>query len=498
MIDTYSTPYGPGSAGWPTTDNSHPSDTVSGPISGNPFDSPDDPIVNLIKSSKIYKQAYQIFSSDTRYGTPFLRDLEMIPYQFSIRDENFWDEFTEFFGGTSDYDNLVNDAFSQAMDEIRVLVQNYYTFINTLPIKQVEQLAEAGINASVTGEGVTPSSMASDPVAGLNENPSNSQYNNQALSSGITSFVEFINSMSNLGSVAVSSESILGMLDLAEREGYNKQETHDMMMSQLGITSSSPYRVLQPGFSNPVISSNAQKAVLDSKVAAARSAADAGALDSELAVNVGNDPKNVARYEIITGKDVLNEVSRFKLVNEFSNIYIDNLRNVPRQLYAQTLGYLEGEYNAANYGALMAEQGFKKDFFTARSGASEGRAQTSIMENLMSIREAENKLKQFEAWIAEYKMNTLDHWSTQIVDHPSIAPFFYKAMFDFDMSDTFYHMSPWTMGLKYGMENLESLSSIIGNIMGFAKPKKPKITKTSSTSSGPRGITETYTESITE
>lgn len=455
------------------------------------------PLESLIKNSNLYKQAYQIFSSDTQYGTPFLRQLEMIPGSFSVRDSNFWDDVTDFFGGTSDHENLIKDAFNQAMDEIRVLVQNYYTFINGLPIEQVQQQAQAGINSAITGEGITPSSMPSDPVAGLNENPSNTQYNNQALSSGITSFVEFINSMSSLGSVAVSSESILGMLDLAEREGYNKQETHDMMMSQLGITASSPYRVLQSG-SSPVISSNAQKAVSDSKVAAARSAADAGALDSKLAVNVGNDPNNVAKYEVKSGRDVLNEVSRFKLVNDFSNIYIENLRNVPRQLYSETLGYLEGEYNAANYGALMAEQGFNKDFFSARSGASEGRAQTSIMENLMSIREAESRLKQFEAWVADYRMNTLDFWSQAIDESPSIAPFFYKAMFDFDMTDTFYHMSPWTMGLKYGMENLEGLSNIIGNLMGIIKPKKPKITKTSSTSSGPRGITETFTETVTE
>lgn len=466
-------------------------------VGNNYFDANGDPLVRLIVSSSIYKQAYKIFSSDSQYGTPFLRQLEMIPNQFSVRAPNFWDNLSNILGGTSDYDNLINDAFNQAMDEIRVLVQNYYTFINSLPREQVEQLAEAGINAGVTGEGVTPSSMPSDPVAGLSENPSNTQYNNQALSSGITSFVEFINSMSNLGSVAVSSESILGMLDLAEREGYNKQETHDMLMSQLGITAPSPYRVLQSD-SSPVISSNARKAVDDSKVAAAQSAADAQALDSKLNVSVGNDPDNVAAYEIKSGYDVLNEVSRFKLINDFSNIYTENLKAIPRQLYAESLSYLEGEYNAANYGALMAEQGFNKDFFTARSGADEGRAQTSIMENLMSIREAESKLKQFEAWIADYRMNTLDFWSQSIYESPSIAPFFYKAMFDFDMSDTFYHMSPWTMGLKYGMENLESLSAIIGNLMGFLKPQKPKITKTSSTSSGPRGITETFTETVSE
>lgn len=455
------------------------------------------PLVSLIQNSRPYKEAYKIFSSDTRYGPPFLRQLEMIPYDFSPRDPNFWDSFTESLGGTSDYDNLIQDAFNSAIDEIRTLVQNYYTFINGLPREQVEQLAEAGINASVTGEGVAPSSMSADPVAGINEMPSHTQYNNEALSSGITSFVEFINSMTNLGSTAISSESIMGMLDLAEREGYNKQEVHDLMLSQLGITSPSPYRVLTPG-SSSIISDNATAAVGAAKVSAAKSTADAKALDATLNVPVGNDPNNVAVFEKKTGVDVLNEVSRFKLVNDFSNIYTENLRAIPRQLYAESLAYLEGEYNAQNYGALMAEQGFKQDFFTSRNGTEEGKAQTSVMTNFKLIRQAEAKLKQFEAWMADYKMNTLDYWSKMIETSPSVAPFFYKAMFDFDMTDTFYHMSPWTMGLKYGMENLEGLSRVIGNFMGLLKPKVPRSTKTSSISSGPRGVTQTFTETITE
>lgn len=473
-------------------------DTIEVFPSVQPFNEPDVDLSTLITDSKVYKEAYQIFSSDTRYGVPFLRQLEMIPESFSIRDPNFWDSVVNGFGGTSDWDNLLQDAFNNAIDEIRTLVQNYYTFINGLPREQVEQLSEAGINAGVTGEGVSPSSMTADPVASVGgENPSHSQYNNEALSSGITSFVEFINSMTNLGATAVSSESIMGMLDLAEREGYNKQEVHDLMLSQLGVTSPSKYRVLSPG-SNSVISDNANAASDAAKVAAAKSAADAKALDATLNVPVGNDPNNVAQYEKMSGVDVLNEVSRFKMVNDFANIYTENLRAIPRQLYAEALAYLEGEYSMQNYGALMAEQGFNKDYFTARNGSKEGNAQTSVVTNLQLIRQAEAKLKQFEAWMADYKMNTLEMWSQQIDKSPSVAPFFYKAMFDFDMTDTFYHMSPWTMGLKYGMENIEGLTRIIGNIMGFAKPKMPRITKTSSTSSGPRGITETFTETITE
>ena len=50
----------------------------------------------------------------------------------------------------------------------------------------------------------------------------------------------------------------------------------------------------------------------------------------------------------------------------------------------------------------------------------------SIAKNL-TIRSYEAKLKQFESWMADYKMNILDHWSKQIDKSPSVAPFFYKG-----------------------------------------------------------------------
>lgn len=96
------------------------------------------------------------------------------------------------------------------------------------------------------------------------------------------------------------------------------------------------------------------------------------------------------------------------------------------------------------------------------------------------------------------KMNTLDVWSDSIKDTPSLAPFFYKAMFDFDMQDTFYHMSPWTMGLKYGMDTLNGLTGIIGNIMGIAKPKMPRNSSTHTVQTSPKGVTETISSTTYE
>lgn len=111
----------------------------------------------------------------------------------------------------------------------------------------------------------------------ISPNPSQASYDNSSFSQGITSFVEFINSMANLGSVGVNSKNILGLLDLAEREGYNKQEVHDLLLAELGVTTDSPYRVLNTD-NTPAISTLSQTASSEQRVKSAEAAASAGAL----------------------------------------------------------------------------------------------------------------------------------------------------------------------------------------------------------------------------
>lgn len=93
------------------------------------------------------------------------------------------------------------------MDEIRALMQDYYSFLSKLPAQQVDQLRDAGINAAITGEGVTTSEMASpDPSEFISANTPQSEFTNESLSNGISSFVEFIGSMANLASIGVNSK----------------------------------------------------------------------------------------------------------------------------------------------------------------------------------------------------------------------------------------------------------------------------------------------------
>lgn len=456
--------------------------------------SKDGVVTNLIKSSSIYIEAEQILSNDKQYGTSYLAMLRMIPYSHEVRDENFWDEFVDFFGGTSGYDKAVTDAFNAAMDEIRSLMQDYYSFLSKLPTEQVQQLRDAGINASITGEGVSPSSMTSpDPSGMVSSIPSQSEYDNTSLSQGVTSFVEFIGSMANLASIGVNSKNILGLLDIAEREGYNKQEVHDLFLANLGVTTDSPYRVLTPG-NTPSVETISTTAKSEQRIKSAETSATAKALDAPISVNVGTDPESIASYEIMSGEDWLSEISRFQIANRFGNVMIQNLRTQGQQMYADVLSRLEGEYNIANFQAQTAESGFNSDYFSARNGALEGLNQTGLSSSLASIKQSEADIQSVESWLSEYRSGIIEFWGQQLEKRPNLAPYFYKALFDFGMEDTFYHQNGAAQALKYGQHALNSLGSFLSNLTGFKKPPiQPRKVGQTSTTTGPKGTTTTET-----
>lgn len=447
-------------------------------------------MTNLILSSTLYREAESILSADRKYGTSYLQLLRMIPYSHPIRDQNFWDQASNAFGATSGYDEAITDAFNSAMDEIRSLMQDYYSFLSKLPTEQVQQQRDAGINAAITGEGITTSGMTSpDASSMIAPNTSQSEYRNTSLSDGVTSFVEFIGSMANLALGGVNSANILGLLDIAEREGYNKQETHDLLLAGLGVTTDSPYRVLKPS-NTPSISSLSSTAQSDQRVKSAEARAAADVLDTPISVNVGDDPNTVGHYEIMSGEDWLAEISRYQIANRFSNVMIQNLRNQGQQLYAGVLSTLEGEYNLANVNALTQQASFNSDFFSARNGLLEGQNQTDLTTSLSEIRRSESYIRSVESWMSDYRASILEHWGKQLEKRPNLAPFFYKALFDFNMEDTFYHQNGAAQALKYGMKSLDSIGSFLGHLTGFKKPApQPRKVGQTTTISGPKGET---------
>lgn len=454
-------------------------------------------VSDLIMSSAVYKQAFSIFYNDKSYGQPYLQQLETIPYAHSIRDENFWDTVTNAFGGTSGFENAVQDAYNIAVGEIRNLLSQYYLFRNSLPSEQVQQMAEAGINSALTGVGITPSTMSTDGIVSENI-PSQSQYSNDQLSQGVTSFVSFIDSISQLASVGFSSANLMGLLDIAERESLNKQETHDLLLAQMGITPSSARTVLDVG--SDTVKNLINKGASDTKVASASSVAAAGALDKVYDVpNLDSpDPSGSMR---MSGLDVLNQVSEFAMVSRLGDSFTQFNNSLRQAQYSDILSTLDNEASVAGASADIATGEFNADFYNARNGYTEGQNQTTITSRLSELKRLEIAQKEFDEMLSQYRQQVLSSWGSQIHDKPHLAPFFYKALFDFGMSDTFYHQSVLAQGLKYGMENLNVISNMVGNIIGLKK-KAPKVTTTrsGSTTSGPRGetISESWSESISD
>lgn len=467
--------------------------------SSDSYESPkgSDVVADLIISSSVYKQAYSIFFNDKSYGQPYLQQLKTIPYSHSVRDENFWDQFANAFGASSGFDVAVQDAFNVAVSEIRALLSQYYAFRNSLPAEQVQQMAEAGINSALTGEGITPSSMSTDGIVSENI-PSQSQYSNDQLSQGVTSFVSFIDSLSQLASVGFSSANLMGLLDIAERESLNKQELHDLILAQTGITPSSSRTVLDTNSDTvkDIISSGSSVA----RIAAAEKSADVAALNKVYDVpNLDSpDPSGSMR---LSGLDVLNQVSEFAMVSRLGDSFTNFNNSLRSAQYSDILSILEQESSVAGATADIASGEFSADFYNARNGFIEGQNETTISSRLSELKRLEIAQKEFDEMLSSYRQQVLSSWGSQIHDKAYLAPFFYKALFDFGMSDTFYHQSVLGQGVKYGIENLNVISNMVGNIIGFKK-KIPKVstTRSGSTVNGPKGttVTESWSETIVD
>lgn len=289
------------------------------------------------------------------------------------------------------------------------------------------------------------------------------------------SFVQFLSSVGSIASIGFDAKSLMGMLNLAEREGYNKQEVHDLLMASHGVSSGSPFRVLGE---DPAFQSLSKTARSVQNVAQAHASADESVLSSPIQLSIGNDPDNPSIYEIKSGQDWFIQASRNKVATMVYSSFIDSLRSEATQRYSSAVANLEGQYQISNFGALINESNFNRDFYANRNGATEGSSQTSIAEDLAHIRESERMIKESEEWFATYRANLVSYWGEQLSNRPDLMPYFYKAMLDFDMEDTFYHSSNPAMALKYGSNALESIGSFLSNITGLFNPFKKGIKKT--------------------
>lgn len=126
-----------------------------------------DSIAEQVKNSPAYLSAYEVLSAEPNQS--WLQRLEMIPYSVQDATSTFFDEF----GFTHNRDDKQQANYQYCMQQIAQLMNDYQSWKNSLPVTQVQQFADAGINAAITGNGVNGSNMS--PGTAPTVNPSSMQ-----------------------------------------------------------------------------------------------------------------------------------------------------------------------------------------------------------------------------------------------------------------------------------------------------------------------------------
>lgn len=107
-----------------------------------------------VMNSDIYKQAYSLFSSSPDYSM-FLQRLQGILDSITVAEDTFWDRI----GVSNKFDDSLRSAYDYAIEQIQLLVKEFHEWYNSLPATQVQQYQDAGINAAITGAGVSGSTL---------------------------------------------------------------------------------------------------------------------------------------------------------------------------------------------------------------------------------------------------------------------------------------------------------------------------------------------------
>lgn len=116
-------------------------------------------VIERVKNSSAYKQALDLFQN-TKDAEIFLSRLEAILSSISSAEFTIWDSL----GLSNNFDDSVEEAYRYAIEQIQALIAEFHSWKNSLPSTQVQQYSDAGINAAITGVGVTSSSLNGQSV----------------------------------------------------------------------------------------------------------------------------------------------------------------------------------------------------------------------------------------------------------------------------------------------------------------------------------------------
>lgn len=126
-------------------------------------------IARQVINSPAYQSAYDVLSAEP--DKSWLQRLEMIPYSVDDPEQTLLDNV----GLSTAFQDKQDANYQYCMEQISALMSEYQTWKNTLPVTQVQQMADAGINSAITGANIQGSSI---PNVGVSSDPSRLQSTN--------------------------------------------------------------------------------------------------------------------------------------------------------------------------------------------------------------------------------------------------------------------------------------------------------------------------------
>lgn len=420
-----------------------------------------------IINSRLFAQATELFTADHQYGNIYLTELKAIPEKYSIPDRTFWSGVAESWGVTSKFEeNLVN-GFNSAMAEIDQLIKSFFTFKNTLPKEQVSQMADAGYNSALTGEGLEPSSMPSSSGS-----TSGSAFGSSSGSlsgfgtAALDGFISFIGSVASLfggaGSLVSAGASAVGAVT-------------NRMLAEDQITRAGDPNV-QGGLATE------KNKLLASQI---KSYNDALSKDYKLTFGEQDFDDEGKPFVSVTqmtvkGYEILSQMAEFDISQKLAFASRSSIQENIRNANAGILTELEVMAESSGAISDRNEADFNANYFKARDGFSEGASQTSLAGHLANKAGAESALAQLDQWIKQEQVDILYDWGQRLSSEPYLSPFVYKALFGFPMNDTVWHQSPGMQVLRYTLDSGNDVAELLKAFLaGRSGRPKPTIRSTS-------------------
>lgn len=392
-------------------------------------------------SSNAYKQAKDLFESGP-YSEVWLAKLEQLVSSLRMPDANFWSDVGNTFANT--YSNRFTEMLNNAFVSLNNLINEWFSWFNSLPQEQRQQFESAGLNIALDGGSMLSGSQTSPQ--GIAPSPDFQGQQNQAFDNAVnfvTSTADGLLNLVGLVNQVFSLKQQKRSLDISENSTLSSV---NLQRLALGLT---PLSSLPDAKSSKVQDSDA----MSSFGIKSSNEAEAGSKKSRIALETEVNPLyNSVHDATFLGIGPYNEI-----MSELGNIQLGQI--IYQQIY-------DKEKLAFDSKQLEINSQIQSEYGTA---LATGEAQTALAEQAAKQVEfrTSSKLKEFGEQLYDYKKEILSDWIEK-ANSDSPDAFIYSSMLmksGLQMSD---FMGPADAWLNYA----ERGSGILDDILGVFSPAK--------------------------